>query len=116
VESKKYSIVSVCVCLCVYSIVLVILHVNNPFSAPYSIVLSGLSTSTIFFPYYLKKKFTIFEKETFIEHKICGLIFFTSLSKNSHSEKNSVRYYHIIIHILSHDIMYPIFLADFNGN
>ena len=90
VESIKCSIVSVCVC--VYTIFFVVLHVNNLFSAPYCIVLSGLSISTIFF--HIIQKIHNFRKETFIELKICGLIFSTILSKNSHSEKNSARYYH----------------------
>jgi hypothetical protein len=33
-------------------------------------------------------------KKTFMEHKMCGLNFSKTLSKNSHSEKNSARYCH----------------------
>lgn len=98
----------------VYTIVFVILHVNSLSSAPYSIVLSGLSTSTIFFSYFLKSH--NFRKKKHLLN-IKYVVWFSVQVCLKILILRRIQWDVIIpIHRLSQHIICPIFLADFNGN
>ena len=85
---KQYCVLKVCVCILAF----VIRHANRISSAPYYIVICGLSRSTMFFPHRLTLS-KIFEKKK-ITGKTCFNFLHNFSWKISHSKKNSERYCH----------------------
>jgi hypothetical protein len=65
-------IMSACLSVCILA--LIVLRANCIFSAPYYIVICGLSGSTIFFPYYLIKGTICGGKKKLIEHEMGVLV------------------------------------------
>jgi hypothetical protein len=96
----------VCVCVCVAFIIQHALRMRR-------VTLSSVARRTV--PYFsiLSHKRHDF-REKGIEHKMCVLMFSTTLFCNiSHSKKNCVRYYHKCQYVFRYSRHYTLFLSDF---
>jgi hypothetical protein len=104
--SITYFCVCVCVCVCV---ALVIQHVKRMHRIILSFVATPARPLHISLHYLTKDR--IFGKKV-MEHKMCALIFYTTIIGNiSHLKNNPERYYH---KLKSLQVKYPLFLLVFN--